>query len=201
MNLKTLGLAAIVILFACSSTLARQQEHPTRAPTEQGSGHFDLKGERLGESLESFKKTHPLAHCYKNDPESQVQLGEDGCTVFRGVSFAGLPAQPDADCDRMDSKVGDGRNCYEGLHALFRSGKLILLSYAVSAEGGQEWALQQVMSALTEKFGKPKYRGWINDAESITVHRNEWTLGQGKGKMSVIKITLGATEDYSKKDI
>ncbi|HVS87691.1 MAG TPA: hypothetical protein VHF01_05675 [Candidatus Acidoferrum sp.] len=167
----------------------------------QNSGHFDLKGERLGESLESFKKIHPLAHCSKNDPERQVQLGEDGCTVYRGVSFAGLPAVSDADCERMDAKVGDGRNCYEGLHASFRGGKLMLLSYVVSAEGGQEWALQQVISALTEKFGKSENRGWINGAEALTVHGSELPLGQGKEKVSLIEITLSTIEDYSKKDI
>jgi hypothetical protein len=62
------------------------------------SGHFDLKGERLGESLESFKQIHLLAQCVKNEPARQTQLGEDRRTIHKDVSFAGLPAVPDADC-------------------------------------------------------------------------------------------------------
>jgi hypothetical protein len=162
--------------------------------------HFDLKGETLGESLEAFKKVHPTARCEKTEPARQAELGEDGCMVYKDISFAGLPALADPDCGRIESRVGDEHNCWEGLTALFRTGKLITLSYAVEAEGGKEWAYRKVMDALTEKYGKPEYSGWRNDSEALTVSVSDLPL-KGKSAVSVVYIILGSTEDYSKKDI
>src|SRR5215472_1594912 len=112
----------------------------TAQPSPQKAAHFDLKGESIGESLETFKAKHPDARCSKVEPERVAEWGEDACTVQKGVSFAGLPALVDGDCDHVEAKVGDGHNCWEGLSAQFRGGKLIRLSYSVEAEGGQDWA-------------------------------------------------------------
>ena len=117
------------------------------------------------------------------------------------ISFAGLPALSEANCDQIAAKVGDGHNCWEGLTALFRNGKLNFLSYSVNAEGGREWAMFQVVSALTEKFGKPEHGGWSNDKEILVVHTDEFPVGQGKEKVSVVIISLSTSEDYAKKDI
>ena len=168
---------------------------------KHSSPHFDLKGETLGESLEAFKKAHPYAHCSRTEPARQAQLGEEACTVYRDISFAGLPALSDGDCDQIESKVGDGRNCWEGLTGSFRNGKLSMLSYTVRAEGGRDWALSQVMSALTDKYGKPDGKGWFNDKEVLVVHTVELSVGQGKEKVSVVIISLATNEDYAKKDI
>jgi hypothetical protein len=116
---------------------------------QQPPKRFDLKGETIGETLETFKSLHPSARCSKIEPERKAQLGEEGCMVYKGISFAGLPALSDADCDQIESKVGDGHNCVEGLSASFRNGKLIQLTYVVNAEGGGEWAVSQVISALS----------------------------------------------------
>jgi len=173
-----------------------------RCPAQKPTEHFDLKGEMLGETLDAFKKSHPAARCYRTEPEQQKKLGEDGCTVYRDISFAGLPASSDAICDQIQSKVGDGHNCWEGLHASFRGGKLIGLHYIVEAEGGPKWAESQVVSALTEKFGMPQYgRGWLKGNEILLVHSDELPVGQAREKVSVIIISLALNEDYAKKDI
>ena len=80
--------------------------------------------------------------------------GGDSCAVHRGISFAALPALADDDCDQIEANVGNGPNCWERLNAQFRKGKLIQLTCCVEAEGGPEFAFNQVVSALTRKFGK-----------------------------------------------
>jgi hypothetical protein len=163
--------------------------------------HFELKGERLGESLEAFNALHPTALCSKSASENRPQLDDDGCVVLGGVSFAGLPAPTDSDCGRIESKVGDGRNCWEGIAATFRNGKLIMLSYSVQAQGGKEWARGQVVDALAEKYGKADHFGWMNATEVLTVHANDFPVGHDKPTVSVIIIILGLKEDSAKKDI
>jgi hypothetical protein len=169
--------------------------------------HFDLKGERLGESLEAFKKAHPDAQCSTHAPERQAELGQDVCVVYRSISFAGLPALNDAECERIEPRLGDGHNCFEGLYASFRDGKLISLSYNVEAEGGKEWAIFKVLSALTDKYGKPEHLAneapwmWLNETEILLVYPHEMSIGKGKGNVSYVIIDLEYKEDYSKKDI
>jgi hypothetical protein len=191
-------LAVGCVVFACLSEA-------------QTPKHFDLKGETLGESLESFKKIHPSVRCEKNEPARQAEWGEEGCALHKDISFA-LPALADADCDQIESRVGDGHNCWEGLSASFRNGKLIMLTYSVEAEGGKEWAYRQVVDALTDKYGKlvdplteklgkPVYAAWRNESEILSVTVNDFPLGQGKSPVSVVHIILGSTQDYSKKDI
>jgi hypothetical protein len=193
---------AFISLGVCSAALTAQK------PAQQ----LDLKGETLGESLEAFKKAHPGARCWKTELERVVEVGEDYCAVHRGISFAALPAVVDEDCDQIEAKVGDGHNCWEGLSANFRHGKLIQLTYSVEAEGGPEFALKQVLSALTEKFGKPEHTvnalqfdrmkpAWSRGNEILFVLAQELPVGQGKPKVNVISVTLGANENSAKKDI
>ena len=186
---KAAKLVAIAFILLGVSTAAQK-------PIRQ----FDLKGETLGESLEAFRKTHPAARCLKNDPALTVRMGKDGCAVHRGISFAGLPALVDEDCDQIEAKVGDGHNCWEGLSAQFRNGKLIQLIYTVEAEGGPEFALNQVLSALTEKFGKPEQTKtiWIRGNEVLILARSGLPIGQGKGKVSVITVILAVNENAMK---
>lgn len=196
---------AFILLGVCSAAL-----------TAQKPSQFDLKGETLGESLEAFKKAHPGARCRKNplwptanDP-SAVE-GEDSCAVHRGISFAALPALADDDCDQIEANVGNGHNCWEGLNAQFRKGKLIQLSYCVEAEGGPELAFNQVVSALTKKFGKPEETvnslrfdstktAWSRGNEILFVFAHELPVGDGR-TVNVISVTLGAIENNAKKDI
>lgn len=107
----------------------------------------------------------------------------------------------DANCDQIQAKVGDGHNCWEGLSASFRGGKLISLRYTVNAEGGREWAQSQVISALAEKYGKPQVGGWARGGESLIVRSDEFPVGNGRDKVSVIIISLALNESFAKKDI
>jgi hypothetical protein len=167
---------AFISLGVCSAALTAQK------PAQQ----LDLKGETLGESLEAFKKAHPGARCWKTEPEP---VGEDTCVVHRGISFAALPAVVDEDCDQIEAhaaifwyrfKLGDGHNCWEGLSADFRSGKLIRLAYSVEAEGGPEFALNQVLSALREKFGNPDFGEYGSDDVRNGAGLKQW-LDPGNG--------------------
>ena len=178
------------------------------AAQKPSSRHFDLKGETLGESLEAFKKAHPDAQCSTTGTEWRAQLGEYVCMVYRAVSFAGLPASSDDDCDHIESKVGDGHNCWEGLNASIRSGKPSTLSYIVQAEGGRERALSQVVSALTDKYGKPEHVAtnapwsWFTDKEVLMVYANELPVGQDGENVTTVNIELDTQENQAKqKDI
>jgi hypothetical protein len=186
----------LVICFVAATSLVLAFVASSQTPE-----HFELKGERTGESLETFKALHPTAQCSKSASENRPQLDNDGCVVHGGVSFAGLPAPTDSDCDRIESKVGDGLNCWEGITATFRNGKLIMLSYSVQAQGGKGWVRGQVVDALAEKYGKADHFGWMNATEALTVHATDFPVGHGKPTVSVIIITLGLKEDSAKKDI
>jgi hypothetical protein len=165
----------------------------------QATKHFDLKGETLGESLESFQKIHPSARCHKNPPEKVPMFGEDTCTVHRGISFAGLPALTDPDCDQIESKPRDGRNCSQGLTATFRDGKLVKLQYIVDPMGDKDLAYDKVMDALTHKYGKPEHSGWSNNSEMLTV--GVGGSFEEHASTDFIIVLLCTKEDYSKKDI
>ena len=88
---------------------------------------FDLKGDKLGDSLALFKMRHPEAKC-----------------------------NPDANAMCFDSEAHFGghwpsRNPGSGgLTAHFSQGKLKSISYHVVANGGGD-----ILKVLTEKFGKP----------------------------------------------
>src|SRR6516165_4418862 len=178
------------------------------AAQKPSSPQFDLKGDTVGETIEAFKKAHPSAHCFKNDPARVVQNGEDTCEVHRGISFAGLPAMVDEDCDQAEAanfKVGDGHNCYQGLIAQFRGGKLIFISYTVEAEGGLDIALKQVLTALYEKYGEPTKNGTWSNGREVLYLRNWKTPDERRNGTirytDTILIELYAIEDISKKDI
>ena len=110
---------------------------------------------------------------------------------------------------QIEAKFGNGHNCWEGLNAEFRNGKLIQLTYRVDAEGGPKYALNQVVLALTAKFGKPEpippERGtaaWLRGKEILFLRPLEQLpVGQGKPKVNLIIVGLGAVEDNAKKDI
>jgi len=116
----------------------------------------------------------------------------------------------DEDCDQIEAKVGDGHNCWEGLSANFRHGKLIQLTYSVEAEGGPEFALNQVLSALREEFGNPDFGKYGSSKSSkwskgnevlIVMPAHELAVGPGRGKVSLITASLAINEDNAKKDI
>ena len=190
---------AIVSFLAATAQATGQATATAQA---QQTLHLDLKGETIGETLDAFKSLHPSASCTETEPERLIELGEESCVVSRGVTFAGLPAIRDSDCDQIVAKVGEGHSCWQGLTAAFRKGRLRLLSYAVNADGGVEWALSQVVSALTAKFGKPETKGvWSNEKESLMVYAVDFPRGNGPDKVVSIIISLSSNEDAAKKDI
>jgi hypothetical protein len=131
-----------------------------------GSESFELEGDKLGESLESFVSQHPKANCVESTKT------RTSCYQWAEISIFGMKAHPDPGCT---PKIYSSAGCVQGLTGQFMEKRLISLSYAVSGTDKTE-----ATAALKKKFGTP-----MIDTSEATL----WSSGSAIASVVVGKAT------------
>jgi hypothetical protein len=186
-KLRKLAWIALGLLLA-SFHLHAQQSQPSEETTPpeqkssaQGKDINDLKGDKLGESLDVFKANHPKLQCKKRDS----QLTD--CHVWDGVSIAGVTVRGVEKCSSEASDSAPTVNCMQGIDAHFVSELLAGLSYLVEGDDGSKGL---IVSAFKQEYGPPTSEGqdqvmWSNDALILSI-----TLLKPNSKISYVAVTL-----------
>jgi hypothetical protein len=186
-ELRKLAWMALVFLMA-SFPLYAQQPQPSEetTPPEQKSSALgkdinQLKGDRLGESLDSFKTNHPKAQCKKRDSALT------DCHVWDEVSIAGVSARGVEKCSSEAPDSPPAMNCLQGIEAHFVSELLAGLSYLLEGDDGSKGL---IVSAFKQQYGPPTSEGqdqvmWSNDDLILSI-----TLLKPNSKTSYIAVTL-----------
>jgi hypothetical protein len=186
-KLRKLAWIALGVLLA-SFPLHAQQSQPSEetTPPEQKSSALgkdinNLKGDKLGESLDVFTANHPKLQCKKRDS----QLTD--CHVWDDVSIAGVTVRGVEKCGSEASDSAPMVNCMQGIDAHFVSGLLAGVSYLVP---GNDASKDQIVAAFKQEYGTPtsddnSQTMWSNDILLLSV-----TLLKPDSKTSFIAITL-----------
>jgi hypothetical protein len=186
-KLRKLAWIALGLLLA-SFPLHAQQSQPSEetTPPEQKSSALgkdinDLKGDKLGESLDVFTANHPKAQCKKRD----TTLTD--CHVWDDVSIAGVTVRGVERCGSEASDSAPTVNCMQGIDAHFVSELLAGLSYILEGDDGSK---DRIVSALKEECGPPtsddkNQTTWSNDVLVLSV-----TLLKPNPKTSYVVVTL-----------
>jgi len=190
-----LAVACLGTLIPFSNTLA-QEKQPRATDRSDDKSYskstepYELKDDKLGETLEVFKTHNSNAQCVRRSEKLT------DCGLWAGVSIAGAPAFADKDCS-MDSKVGS-RDCWEGLSAKFFEERLTDLSYTVNGA-----YRDQIVSAVKKKYGEPEVENknwtmWSNDVSLLSVMLSAITSRTTNHPITTVQISLkdnGADKD------
>jgi hypothetical protein len=134
---------------------------PTAKPqSSPASGTFELQGDKLGESVETFVSQHPKAECDKSRSLRAV------CYQWADVAIFGISAHAGAKCNLKQRYAAD---CLQGITARFTEEHLVSLVYTV---GGAD--ISGVTAELKKKFGAPTHESrdgsnWSSGSESASV--------------------------------
>jgi hypothetical protein len=142
--------------------LAQIPDSPVAKPSAPAAsaGSFELQGDKLGESVETFVALHPKAECDKSQP------ARTSCYQWADVAIFGLTAHASAGCNFKKRYAGD---CLQGLTARFTDQRLVSLVYTM--EGADK---SEAVAALKKTLGAPKMESrdgatWNNGTESASV--------------------------------
>jgi hypothetical protein len=136
---------------------------PAQSPSSErhsSSEPFELQGDQLGESVETFLSQHPKAEC------DTSQKTRSACYQWANVSIFGLTASPGAGCTLKKRYAAD---CLQGITARFTDQRLVSLVYTVAGTDKSE-----VAAALRKKLGTPTMESrdgtvWNNGNASVSV--------------------------------
>ena len=122
--------------------LAQIPDAPTpKQSPPPNSAAFELQGDQLGESLDTFVSQHPKAECDTSQASRAV------CYQWADVAIFGLTAHAAANCSLKKRYAAD---CLQGLTAKFADRRLVSLAYTLA---GTDKAA--AIAALKNKFGSP----------------------------------------------
>jgi hypothetical protein len=122
--------------------LAQIPDAPTpKQSPPPSSASFELQGDRLGESLDTFVSQHPKAECDTSQTSRAV------CYQWTDVAIFGMTAHAAANCTLKRRYASD---CLQGITAKFTDGRLVSLAYTLA---GTDKAA--AIAALKNKFGTP----------------------------------------------
>jgi hypothetical protein len=124
------------------------------------TGSFELQGDKLGESVETFVAQHPKAECDKSQPVRTV------CYQWADVAIFGITAHAGATCSLRKRYAAE---CLQGITAKFTNQRLVSLVYTI---GGTDKS--DATAALTKKFGAPARESrdattWSSGSETASV--------------------------------
>ena len=147
-------IVALLLTQIPDSPVAKPQSQP---PSSDG---FELQGDRLGESVETFVSQHPKAEC---DTPQQTRAA---CYQWADVSIFGLSAHAGPGCTLKKRYAAD---CLQGITARFTDQHLVSLVYTVAGTDKSE-----VAAALRKKLGAPTKESrdgtvWNNGNASASV--------------------------------
>jgi len=145
---------AVILGQIPDAPLAKQTAPPPSA------GSFELQGDKLGESVETFVAQHPSAQCDKS------QQTRSACYQWADVMIFGLTAHAGASCTLKKRYAAD---CLQGITAKFTEQRLVSLVYTIAGTDKSEAA-----AALRKKFGTPTLESrdattWNSGGETASV--------------------------------
>jgi hypothetical protein len=147
--------------------------------TSQG---FELQGDKLGESVETFMAQHPKAEC------DTAQKPRISCYQWADVAFFGLMGRAAPGCNLKKRYAAD---CLQGIAARFTDQHLVSLVYTVAGADKAEAAM-----ALRKQLGTPTMESrdgtvWNNGSATISVVAGK--AMDENSQASLITISISAT--------
>jgi hypothetical protein len=130
----SLAILALVLVQIPDAPTPKQSAPPS-------SVSFELQGDQLGESLDTFVSQHPKAECDTSQPSRAV------CYQWADVAIFGLTAHAATNCTLKKRYAAD---CLQGITAKFTDRRLVSLAYTLA---GTDKAA--AIAALKNKFGSP----------------------------------------------
>jgi hypothetical protein len=174
---------ALVLTQIPDAPVAKPQTQSASSDQASSGGSFELQGDKLGESFDTFMAQHPKAEC---DASQKIRTS---CYQWADVAIFGLTAHPGSGCNLKKRYAAD---CLEGLTARFTDQRLVSLVYTVAGADRTEAAV-----ALKKKFGAPTLES--REATVWNSGNSNASVVAGKGDMqdsaapSLITISISIT--------
>ena len=151
MNLSILTLAFTVPLLAANSVPTNQQPATQLPPSVPVPIPLEIKGDRIGETLDQFKAHYPKSACEERAPNIF------DCTQKQGISLAGN-TDLGTTCDPPTTDYWRTACDGQGLIAHFETGTLTSLAYRFWINGAKndvQITTQATCDAFAKKYGQP----------------------------------------------
>ncbi len=197
-KLRKLAWIALALLLTTFPAMAQQSapSEEVTPPEEKSSSQpvdlNDLKGDKLGETLDVFTSNHPKLKCMQRN-----SLLSD-CHVWEDVSIAGITVRGVEKCGSETSGTSPELNCLQGIDAHFVNKLLAGVSYLVEGDSNSK---DKIVSSLRQEFGSPSSEGndqttWANNILILSV-----TLLKPNPKSTYVEVTLDLKESEVGEDI
>ena len=187
-----LGLLLAAVPLMAQQAPPSEEVTPPEEKSSQGIDLNDLKGDKLGESLEVFTTNHPKLKCtQRNSMLSDRHVWDD-------VSIAGIAARGIEKCSSAPAEIAPELVCLQGIDAHFVNKLLAGVSYLVEGDGGSK---DKIVSSLKQEFGQATTEGadqtvWSNDILILSV-----TLLKPNLKSTYVEVTLDLKQSEVGEDI
>jgi hypothetical protein len=172
-----------MILLACTPLVGQQKKQTTQGTKDTPAPiPLEIKGDRIGESIEQFTAHFPKAECENKSPEIR------NCFQSEGFSVAGLTDMAGT-CHPPTTSYWHAVCQMISLGATFEKGKLTSLGYNFwvnGAENSEESSTRATCDAFAVKYGKPFYQNkdvcmWTYESQdgdteqilSVETHRSK----------------------------